>query len=69
MNRPIMATFILVQPEDVARMWTSAELRKALAENLKIWAGTIDGELVDDESESPYIVINGSAPISPTRCQ
>ncbi len=64
-----MATFILVQPEDTARTWTSAELRKVLEENLKLWAGTVDGELVDDELESPYIVVNGSAPTSPARCQ
>ena len=60
-----MLAFILVQPEDVARIWTSAELRKVLKENLKIWASTVYGELVDDEFESPYIVINGSAPTSP----
>ena len=65
-----MATFILVQPEDVARMWTSAELRKVLEEDLKLLANRVDGELVDDELESPYIVINGSAPKpSPARCQ
>jgi len=64
-----MATFILVQPEDVARTWTSAELRKVLEEDLKLLAGRVDGELMDDELDSPYIVINGSAPTSPARCQ
>jgi len=59
-----MLTFIVKQPEDVARIWTSAELRTVLEENLKLWAASVDGELVDDEFESPYIVINGSAPTS-----
>ncbi len=65
MDRRIRLTFIVKQPQDVARIWTSAELRKVLKENLKIWAASVDGELVDDESETPHIVINGSAPTSP----
>lgn len=55
----INARFILVQPEDAARMWSDAELRTVLEENLKLWAGTVDGKL-----DSLYIIINRSEPAS-----
>lgn len=49
----IKAWLILEQPEDVALKWTDAELRTALEETLKKWAGDVDGEV-----GSLYIMIN-----------
>ena len=43
-GRSIKASFILVQPEGVARTWADPELIRVLAEFLKIWAGAVDGE-------------------------
>jgi len=44
MNRSIKAGFILVQA-DGTRTWSDAEIEKVLEKFLKIWAGTVDGEL------------------------
>lgn len=44
-GRPIKASFILVQPEEVARTWTDPKLIRVLAKFLKIWAGTVHGEV------------------------
>jgi len=49
----IKAWLIFVQLEDVALKWTDAELRTALEEDLKRWAGEVDGEV-----GSLYIMIN-----------
>lgn len=57
-GRPIKASFTLVQPEKVARTWADPELTRVLAEFLKIWASTVDGEvdrldITVDRSENP----------------
>ncbi|GAI00571.1 unnamed protein product [marine sediment metagenome] len=60
-GRSIKASFILVQPEGVARTWADPELTRVLAEFLKIWAGTVDGE-----AHRFDITVDGSEPAPPS---
>jgi len=43
-RRSVTIRFVLVQPEGVARTWTDPEITRVLAEFIKIWAETVDGQ-------------------------
>ena len=44
-HRPVTIRFVLVQPEGVARTWADSEITRVLAEFIRIWAETVDGQV------------------------